>query len=246
MSNQVIEVMKNRKSVRQFTGESIPEDVLNQIIEAAHCAPNSINAQQASIVVTRDKATIAKIAEYTGGQPQVAGADVFITVVMDFNKTNEALKLHEKEQVVHTTMEGILVGAIDAGIMVEALAVAAESFGIGNTVIGGLRNNPQGMIELLKLPEYTFPVVGITLGYMKEGTAAVKPKMALNSYAHNETYNKENVATGVKAYDKVLTDFFTSLGLEMPTNSESVAEFYSKPYYQEVKPTLEKQGFDTK
>lgn len=246
MSNQTIEMMKNRKSVRQFTGEHVSDEIVQQIIEAAHCAPNSINVQQTSVIVTRDKEKIAKIAEYAGGQPQIAGADVFITVAIDFNKTNEALKLNGKIQTVHTTMEGILVGAVDAGIMVEALAVAAESFGVGNTVIGGLRNNPQAMIELLELPEYTFPVVGITLGYMKEGTASVKPKMALQSFAHDETYKKENVTDAVKAYDQVLADFFNGLGLEMPTNSESVATLYSQPYYHEVKPTLKKQGFDTK
>lgn len=246
MSNQTIELMKNRKSVRQFTGESVSEEVLQQIVEAAHCAPNSINAQQSSIIITRDKEKIAQIAEIAGGQPQIAGADIFITVAIDFNKTNEALKLNGKEQTVHKTMEGILVGAIDAGIMVEALAVAAESFGVGNTVIGGIRNNPQAMIDLLELPEYTFPIVGITLGYMKEKTAAVKPKMALNSFAHDEKYNTENVVTAVKEYDQVLEDFFSTLGLEMPINSASISNFYSKPYYPEVKPTLEKQGFDTK
>lgn len=246
MSNQTIEIMKNRKSVRQFTGESVSEEILMQIIEAAHRAPNSINAQQSSVVVTRDKEKIAKIAEITGGQPQVAAADIFITVVADFNKTNEALKLHGKTQTVQSTLEGILVGAVDAGIMVEALAVAAESFGVGNTVIGGIRNNPQAMIDLLELPEYTFPIVGITLGYMKEGTAAVKPKMALNAYAHNETYNTAHVAQAVKEYDTVLSEFFHSLGLEMPTNSQTVANFYSKPYYENVKPVLKKQGFDTK
>lgn len=246
MSNQTIELMKSRKSVRQFTGEHVSDDVLQQIIEAAQCAPNSINGQQASIVITRDKAKIEQIAELAGGQPQVAGADIFITVVADFNKTNEAAKLQGKTQSVHTTMEGILVGAVDAGIMVEALAVAAESFGVGNTVIGGIRNNPQAMIDMLDLPAYTFPIVGITLGYMKENTASVKPKMALNSFAHEDKYNKENVASAVKAYDEVLAEFFEGLGLEMPTNSQFVSKAYENPYYTDVMPVLKKQGFDTK
>lgn len=246
MSNQTIELMKKRKSVRQFTGETVSDEVVQQILEAAHCAPNSINAQQSSVIVTRDKEKIVKIAEITGGQRQVAGADVFITVVADFNKTNEALKLHGKTQAVQSTLEGILVGAVDAGIMVEALAVAAESFGVGNTVIGGIRNNPQAMIDLLELPAYTFPIVGITLGYMKEGTAAVKPKMALHSFAHNEVYNVVNVETAVKEYDAVLDNFFQSIGLEMPKNSETIANFYGQPYYLDVLPVLKKQGFDTK
>ena len=85
--NQVIEQMKNRRSVRGFSGESVKDEDLKEILVAAQQAPSSVNGEQISLVVIRDKDKIAKIAEIAGGQPQVAGADIFILVTIDFYRS---------------------------------------------------------------------------------------------------------------------------------------------------------------
>ena len=121
MSNPVIDQLLNRRSIRSFTGASIKDEDLDTIIRAAQRAPTSINGQQISLIITRDKQTIQKIADYAGGQPQVASSDVFITFVIDFNRTSEACKAAGVEQVVEHTVEGLTVGAVDAGIMLMAL-----------------------------------------------------------------------------------------------------------------------------
>ncbi|GAM56434.1 hypothetical protein JCM19231_2580 [Vibrio ishigakensis] len=113
--------------MRNFTGESVKEQDLQLILKAAQQAPTSINAQQVSLVITRNKENIQKIAEIAGGQPQVASADVFITIVIDYHRTAVATELAGKEQVIHRSAEGIVVGAGDAGIMLNALQTAANS-----------------------------------------------------------------------------------------------------------------------
>ncbi|MFZ2709194.1 MAG: nitroreductase family protein, partial [Leptotrichiaceae bacterium] len=158
--NQVIEQMKNRRSVRGFSGESVKDEDLKEILVAAQQAPSSVNGEQISLVVIRDKDKIAKIAEIAGGQPQVAGADIFILVTIDFYRSTYAMKKEGKQNVIPMSAEGILVGAVDGGIMLNALQTAAESFGYGTTAIGGIRRNPDKMVELLELPEGTFPLVG--------------------------------------------------------------------------------------
>ena len=52
----------------------------------------SINGQQISLVVVRDKERIARIAQLAG-QPAIATADTFVAFVVDFNRTAEAAKL---------------------------------------------------------------------------------------------------------------------------------------------------------
>ena len=241
-----LSVLKNRKSIRNFTGESISRETVNQIVEAAQQASTSINAQQTSIVIIENKETIQTIAEITGGKPQVAAADHVIAVVLDFNRTNEAFKLVGKEQVVHTTLEGLLVGAVDAGIMVEALQVAATALGVGTTVIGGIRNQPQAMIDLLGLPEKTFPIVGLTLGVIDTTKEPqVKPRVPVDSFAFYEKYDTQKVAEGVATYDKTLRQWWDVQNMtQMPAYIDAVTGFYSKPYYVDVKPTAIKQGFE--
>ena len=49
--------------------------------------------------------------------------------------------------------------------MAQNVVVAAESLGIGTVYLGSILNDIEKLCELLKLPKYTFPVVGLALGY---------------------------------------------------------------------------------
>lgn len=60
MNNKTIEQLQNRKSIREFTGEHVNQKDLELILKTAQRAPTSINAQQISLVYTRDKKKIKK------------------------------------------------------------------------------------------------------------------------------------------------------------------------------------------
>ena len=53
--NEVIKQLQNRRSVREFTGEKIKEEDLQTILATAQRAANSVNGQQTSLIVVRDK-----------------------------------------------------------------------------------------------------------------------------------------------------------------------------------------------
>ena len=243
--NQTIKQLLNRRSIRNFTGEPVKEDDLTLILQAAQQAPTSINGQQISLVVTRDKEKIKQIAEIAGGQPQVATADVFVTVVIDYNRADAAMKHAGQEMVISKSAEGIVVGSADAGIAVNALQTAAESLGYGTTVIGGIRANPAAMIELLELPANTFPALGSTIGVIDtEVESAVKPRVALESYAMYEKYDTEKVSSGAIQYDSELRKWWDSIGLtDMPSYTAQTGQFYSSIYFPEVAKTMASQGF---
>ena len=243
--NPTLEQLLNRRSIRNFTGESVKSEDLKLILQAAQQAPTSINGQQVSLVVTRDKSKIKKIAEIAGGQPQVATADVFVTVVIDYHRAQAAMAEAGEDMVISRSAEGILVGSVDAGIAVNALQTAAESLGYGTTTIGGIRSNPQAMIDLLELPQNTYPALGSTIGVPDNAVpSAVKPRVALESFAMDEVYDAQKVAQGVKQYDLDLRKWWDSIGLtEMPSYTAQTAQFYNKVYFPKVAQSLEQQGF---
>lgn len=244
MSNAVIQQLLNRRSIRQFSGEPVREEDLQLILKAAQQAPNSVNGQQVSLIVTRDKDTIRKIAEIAGGQPQVAGAEVFITLVMDFNRTAEAAALAGEKHLIERSAEGIVAGAVDIGIMLQALQTAAESLGYGTTPIGGIRRDPGAMIELLGLPAKTFPLVGTTLGVPAATRPQVKPRVPLDSFAMNERYDAAKVSAGIRQYDVTLRQWWDEQGLgTMPTYSTSTASYYKTVYFPTIAADLTRQGF---
>ena len=51
------EILKNRRSVRKYTGEQVRDDQLDAILEAGLYAPSGMNTQNTVMVAVRDKET---------------------------------------------------------------------------------------------------------------------------------------------------------------------------------------------
>ena len=65
----MLECMKNRRSIRKYTDQDIPESLLNELLEVATRAANTGNMQVYSVVVTRDPANKEKLAPAHYGSP---------------------------------------------------------------------------------------------------------------------------------------------------------------------------------
>jgi FMN reductase [NAD(P)H] len=90
--------------------------------------------------------------------------------------------------VFQRSLEAIVAAVSDAGIAMATLMIAARALRLGVGPIGGIRSNPQAMIDLIQLPLSTFPADGVVLGYVAE-EAPQKPRMAIDGFRHEETYH---------------------------------------------------------
>ena len=242
--NEVIRQLQNRRSVREFTGEDVKEEDLKTILYTAQRAANSVNGQQTSLVVVRDKEKLAKIAEICGGQKHIAEASVFVFVVMDFHRGVYAAESVGKRHIGSTSADGILVGAIDAGIVVNALQTAAIALGYGTTVIGAIRKNSREIIKMLELPKYVFPLIGSTIGVPAERPLTrVKPRVPLGTFAFEGKYDAEKVKEGVEFHEKDIQEWREENGTpQLPSYKEMIVRVYEN-FYNESKKELEEQGF---
>jgi FMN reductase [NAD(P)H] len=66
--NTTLQTQHRHRSIRSYTDQPVSDEMLDAIIEAAHRAPTSMNAQEISLVVVRDAERRARIAELAGGQ----------------------------------------------------------------------------------------------------------------------------------------------------------------------------------
>lgn len=57
----------------------------------------------------------------------------------------------------------------DAVLALHAMETAAYSLGLGCVILGSLLNDVPALIDLLNLPEYTYPVLGIAIGQARSG-----------------------------------------------------------------------------
>lgn len=62
--NETIKLLQNRRSVREFTGEKIKDEDLKLILKTAQRAASSVNGQQISLIVVRDKDKLKKFQNY--------------------------------------------------------------------------------------------------------------------------------------------------------------------------------------
>ena len=183
------------------------------------------------------------MAKLSCDQPWIAKAPVFILVVVDFHRTALAAKKVGENQVVQDSLEGYTVGAVDAGITLCSLMVAARALGLGVVPIGALRNDSQAIIDLLKLPPLTFPMVGVSIGHVKNA-AHTKPKMPMEGYRHDEQYHEDKVAAAIDVYDQTLTDYWRSINRpDGKPWSQNTADHYKIDFFPATFPVALKQGF---
>src|SRR5271166_7104662 len=62
---ELYDVMRTTAAVREFTGDPLPDDVLERILDNARFAPSGGNRQGTHVIVVRDRATREALAELT-------------------------------------------------------------------------------------------------------------------------------------------------------------------------------------
>jgi hypothetical protein len=104
------------------------------------------------------------------------------------------------------------MAVIDAALAAERMVCAAEALGLGICYIGGLRNSPQGIKELLGLPEGVFGVFGLCIGWPVEpSTAEIKPRLGQEAVWFKEQYTPE---PSVAEYDERMKGFYVSQNMK--------------------------------
>ena len=240
--NETLRIQQSHRSIRSYKTEPVSDAMLEQIIAAAHRAPTSMNGQDISLIVVRDAQQRARIAELAGGQAWIAQAPVFITIVIDFHKTDLGVRKAGQAQIIHESMEGFGVAAVDAGIVLGTLITAAESLGLGIVPIGSIRRNPQAMIDLLGLPPLTFPLVGLCIGHIKDDMP-LKPRMTIQTFRHDEHYDASGYPAAIDAYDTAIMDYWKQLGRSDGVSwSDNLGNFYKQVYFPQLKPVAAMQG----
>ncbi len=240
--HSTLSLLEGHRSDRSFTSEAVSDAALDAVIRAGHRAPTSCNGQHVSVVVVRDAAKRARIAELAGGQPWVAKAPVFLAVILDLHKLSAAGAKACMPQSVQNHVEGLVMGCLDCGIALEAMAVAARAQKLGIVPIGGIRNSPQEMIDLLLLPPLTFAPVGLAVGHVDK-PAGQRPRLPLATFRHDEVYDPSRIAGAVDPYDAVMTEFWQEQGrMDGQCWSAAVAPRFDHNERPRLRPTLTKQG----
>ncbi|MFC9778550.1 oxygen-insensitive NADPH nitroreductase [Paenibacillus chitinolyticus] len=240
--NSVIDLLTRHRSIRKFKPDPIPGDQLQAIIASAQMASTSSSVQAYTIIAATDPALKKELARLAGNQAYVEQCGLFLVFCADLNRLRKATE--QSGEVFHQNTESFLVASMDAALAAQNAAIAAESLGLGICYIGGIRNNPDGVAEALKLPELVYPAFGMCVG-VPDQEPSLRPRLPQTAVLHENGYQSERSDEGVRRYDETTRKYYEERtgGKQSITWSRSMADKYRQPVRAHLKPFLEKQGF---
>lgn len=170
-TNATIETLLNRRSIRKFKDEPIDDDATATLETVAQHAASSQFLNDWSAIRVSDPAIKARLAEI-GNQPYIAQRK-------GIDPTSD--EFHLKYSYRFTQAQN------DAVLALHAMETAAYSLGLGGVILGSLLNDIPALIDLLNLPEYTYPVLGLALG-KPDQEPTLKPRMPRSMQFFDNTY----------------------------------------------------------
>ncbi len=222
--NETINLMMQHSSVRNFTDEKIPEEVLKTIIDAGRAAPNWKNFQSYSIIVVQSQEQKDAIFAH---QPQKAikNCAAFLVFVGDLNRAQTAVQMNggafQPEGV-----ESLLITSVDAAVAGQNALLAAQSLGYGGVMVGLIRDQSAELSKILELPDYTYPIFAIALGKAAR-VNPVKPRLTHDAVVFPEKYIRQDEEV-IRQYDKLQDDYAGARRLNS-TWSSRMADQWGKP-----------------
>ncbi|MEK8132884.1 oxygen-insensitive NADPH nitroreductase [Paenibacillus filicis] len=240
--NAVIELLQRHRSIRKFQPVPLTPEQIQAIVGSAQMASTSSNVQAYSLIAISDEATKRELARLAGNQAYVADSGLFIVFCADLHRIEEASKRHQ--DTFHTNTESFLVATIDAALAAQNAAVAAESLGLGICYIGAIRNNPEEVSQLLKLPQLVYPVFGMCIG-TPDQEPSYRPRLPQAGILHWNAYEETTMQQGIDEYDRTIHQYYLerTQGQTVTTWSRGIADKYQKPVRAHVKTFLEARGF---
>jgi nitroreductase len=163
-TQDTLQVIQNRKSVRNFTGESVTQDEINILLKAAMAAPSAVNCQPWEFIVTTERTTLDKLGDALPYAKMIykAGAAIIVCCV--------PAKAHR---------QFVEYAVIDSTLASQNILLAAESLGLGAiwTAAYPYPERMEPVRSILQIPADVIPLNVIPIG---RPTGVDEPKNKFN------------------------------------------------------------------
>ncbi len=176
-NNQVIDVIKRRRSWRTFEAKPVPRKLVETIIDAGNEAPSGMNSQPWRFVAVEGEAMRKRL--FDAAYPK--WRRVYEDLMKNPASAEEAAKYGRMEDPVYYRAPVVVFvigkGAVNCALCCENMMLAAESLGLGSCYVyfGSLIMDDPEIVKALELGEKDEVYGPILLGYPK-GEAEVPPK----------------------------------------------------------------------
>ncbi len=196
--NETMKLLMERASCRNFSDRKIPDDVMNQILDAGIHAATGGNLQPYSIIKIQSETASRKLGDMCG-QKFIAKAPVNLLFCIDWHRLEKWARLEIAPFSARDSFRHFWISFQDTIICAQNICTAADSFGIGSVYIGTVMDLMIEVRDMFKLPKGVLPVVLLCLGYPKS-ELMVRRKLGREIVVHEEEYGEISDARLKDAY----------------------------------------------
>jgi nitroreductase len=150
---ETLDAIRTRRSIRKFTPETVSDDHLDALLEAAMCAPSAGNQRPWQFVVVRDAQLREEIPNAHPYAQMAAHAPVVVVVCGDLNQERH---------------KGFWIQ--DCAAATQNLLLAARALGLGAVWCGVYprEDRVRALQSLLRLPKSVIPLSLVPIGHPDE------------------------------------------------------------------------------
>ncbi|MCL6606393.1 MAG: oxygen-insensitive NADPH nitroreductase [Paenibacillus sp.] len=245
--NNTLELLQKHTSVRSYANQPLTEEQREAIFKAANQTSSFSLLQAVSIIRITDPSLRKKVMQLSVNQPYIEEAAEFWIFCSDFNRNHKIAPDVDIEYI-----EFLLIGSLDAGLMAQNALTAAESMGLGGVFIGGVKANINELSEVLHLPKYVIPLVGLCIGVPAGDKPAVKPRLPQSMVLFENQYqplDRDQLAV----YDETMLKYYEGRPVKAPFTvkkvkgwSEHIQDHLQRSTLPEMLEYLNKQGYANK
>jgi nitroreductase len=226
-----LDAMLSHRSVRHFLRDALPEHTIETLVAAAQSAPTSSNLQTWSVIAVESQARRDALADLVGPQKHLGVAPLVLVWLADLSRIERLGAAQGRDPVGLHYLDTFLMGVIDAALAAQNAVVAAEAMGLGTVYVGGMRNQPEKVAQVLGTPKNVFPVFGLVVGHPDPARPAhIKPRLPQSAVLHREHYQvPTDQAEEIGDYNAALRAFMRSNGMKEMDWSAQVLDRLGSP-----------------
>ena len=197
-TNPILDAMLQRKSIRKYQKQAVPDEVIAAVVRAGQQAPFA--AQIYSVLLSRKKRN-------------PFGAPLLFTVCIDMHKL-ELIMARRNWHTVTNDLSILMFGFQDASLMAENMVMAGESLGLGSCFLGSAPYMADKIAKQYHLPPRVFPMVQLVMGYPAENPPP-RPRYPLEFTLFEDTYPE-------------LTDEMIALAMQVMDDGYLAQDYYRR------------------